>query len=364
MRHLLFWCALLVSRLGAAATADVHLTVEAWPGFAVELHQPITFWITVANDGPDEAPNVVAFSSSFNPLIIPPPNPDSGTCPFLLTWASNPSEGIDYWAWNIDFGTIQPNTTTSCELTVPGLIVADSISTTTRVQIFSSTTDPAPDNNLVYGQITGFEQFSKIPIFSLTGKVMMAIFIAVLALITLRKNGAIFLLASLTAVNASADAPSPILAWSATSGDADPKEWAVVTDPQVIFLQPTLPNPETPEAELLISLPNNSPRIARLNRSYGNGTSYTWAGEFEPGQSVIATATPDSLYLTVFTGKNIYVIQPYVIDGKIAHKMRRLGVEDDLPDVVVNSPTEQFPIHPKSTPFVGNKKCRSRGPSE
>ena len=70
MRHLLFWCALLVSRLGATATADVHLTVEAWPGFAVELHQPITFRITVANDGPDEAPNVVAFSSSFNPLII------------------------------------------------------------------------------------------------------------------------------------------------------------------------------------------------------------------------------------------------------------------------------------------------------
>ena len=109
MRHLLFWCALLVSRLGAAATADVHLTVEAWPGFAVELHQPITFRITVANDGPDEAPNVVAFSSSFNPLIIPPPNPDSGTCPFLLTWASNPSEGIDYWAWNIDFGTLHVN---------------------------------------------------------------------------------------------------------------------------------------------------------------------------------------------------------------------------------------------------------------
>lgn len=168
----------LVASQPAAAGADLHIRLEVSPSQSVRVDQPISFHLTVANDGPDAASNVVASSSPFNPFLVPPPSPSSGTCPFFLMWASNPSEGIDYWAWTVDFGTLQPGASESCRLDVPGLTTATSIPFSANVRSYSPTIDPDASNNIVTGRLTAFTPRVGIPTLSQTGMLAMIVLIA------------------------------------------------------------------------------------------------------------------------------------------------------------------------------------------
>lgn len=176
MKRFLVPLALLASE-PAAAGADLRINLEVSPNQAVHVDQPISFHLTVSNDGPEAASNVVAYSSAFNPLLFPPPNLPSGTCPFVLMWASNPAEGIDYWAWTVDFGTLQPGASESCRLDVAGLTTATTMPFDANVRAFSPTIDPDTSNNIATGQLTAFSPRVSIPTLSHAGMLALIVLI-------------------------------------------------------------------------------------------------------------------------------------------------------------------------------------------